>query len=215
MNQHLYIFTIGPVQSFIAQARKAQDLYAGSQILSELVRKGVAFFETEVKKKGNEVSIIFPSNWEDDNASLPNRFIAKIESSEEDTSNLKNLGDATKIAIEDAFNNIAKNTLGRHYSSEVAEQIKRHLEVHWAALPIKGDYKSTYLKLESLLGAVKNIRPFAQLNDGNGEMGRKCSLDGENNALFFHQSTLQFAPCGQSLLAFCARKALAYAYGLK
>ena len=29
-NQYLFLFTIGPVQSFIAQARKTRDLYAGS-----------------------------------------------------------------------------------------------------------------------------------------------------------------------------------------
>ncbi len=34
MNNHLFLFTLGPVQSFIAQARKTQDLYAGSETLS-------------------------------------------------------------------------------------------------------------------------------------------------------------------------------------
>ncbi|NTW88345.1 MAG: hypothetical protein HGB26_04300 [Desulfobulbaceae bacterium] len=33
--QYLFLFTIGPVQSFIAQARKTRDLYAGSAILLE------------------------------------------------------------------------------------------------------------------------------------------------------------------------------------
>lgn len=35
--EHLFLFTISPVQSFIAQARKTQDLYAGSLLLSELI----------------------------------------------------------------------------------------------------------------------------------------------------------------------------------
>lgn len=188
MTQHLYIFTVGPVQSFIAQARKTQDLFAGSQILSDLVRQGVSFFEKEAEKEGYKVSIIFPSNWKNKKASLPNRFIAKLENSKSDKSYLKRLGKETKKAIQDAFETIAKNTLSKYYSLEVEKQIKRHLEVHWAALQIETDYKSAYFQLESLLGAVKNIRPFQQLNGENGEMGRKCNLDGENNALFYHQT---------------------------
>ncbi|NPA53826.1 MAG: hypothetical protein GXO21_04085 [Aquificae bacterium] len=38
-NEYLFIFTITPVQSFIAQARKTRDLHAGSRILSELIKK--------------------------------------------------------------------------------------------------------------------------------------------------------------------------------
>jgi len=37
---HLFLFTIGPVQSFIAQARKVQDLAAGSQMLSDFFLLG-------------------------------------------------------------------------------------------------------------------------------------------------------------------------------
>ena len=40
---HLFLFTIGPVQSFIAQARKTRDLKAGSDILSELIREAIAY----------------------------------------------------------------------------------------------------------------------------------------------------------------------------
>lgn len=186
MSQHLYIFTIGPVQSFIAQARKAQDLHAGSRLLSELVRRGVTNFQCEAENYTYQPTLIFPNNWEDKNASLPNRFIAKIEASNIEQSKLKKLGNDCKEAIKNEFIIIAEETLGKHYSTEVAKQIDRHLEVHWAALPIKTDYKTAYLELESLLGAVKNIRPFEQLNSGDGEVGRKCNLDGENNALFYH-----------------------------
>lgn len=184
MKQYLFIFTISPVQSFIAQARKAQDLYAGSQILSTLVREGIQAFQ-EIAET-DDCQIIFPSNWKEQNASLPNRFIAKIESKNNNDTTLKSLGVKTKESIKKALENIAKKTLENNFSSEAEKQIKRHLEVHWAALPIEVDYKTTYLQLESLLGAVKNIRPFEQLNDDKGEMGRKCNLDGENNALFYH-----------------------------
>ena len=56
--KYLFIFTIGPVQSFIAQARKTQDLYAGSQLLSDLIRYAV---ETARQKSAEgEFELIFP-----------------------------------------------------------------------------------------------------------------------------------------------------------
>ena len=39
MSNYLFLYTIGPVQSFIAQARKTQDLWCGSTLLSELSRE--------------------------------------------------------------------------------------------------------------------------------------------------------------------------------
>ncbi|MFQ3646977.1 MAG: type III-B CRISPR-associated protein Cas10/Cmr2, partial [Anaerolinea sp.] len=38
---HLYLFQIGPVQAFIAQARRTQDLLVGSRILSDLASAGI------------------------------------------------------------------------------------------------------------------------------------------------------------------------------
>ena len=63
MNNHLFLFTIGPVQRFIALARKTQDLYAGSYLLSHLCRIG--------GKKAEELSgnkTIFPNI---ENLSIP------------------------------------------------------------------------------------------------------------------------------------------------
>ena len=39
--QYLFLFTIGPVQGFIAQARKTRDLYAGSAILGEIISAAI------------------------------------------------------------------------------------------------------------------------------------------------------------------------------
>ena len=68
--QHLLLFTISPVQSFIAQARKTGDLYAGSLILSDLINFAI--------NKANELNpsfeLIFPNK---DLASKPNRFFGE------------------------------------------------------------------------------------------------------------------------------------------
>lgn len=56
INHSLFLFTICPVQSFIGQARKTQDLYWGSFILSYLCWCGIK----EVAKDYGPDCIIFP-----------------------------------------------------------------------------------------------------------------------------------------------------------
>jgi CRISPR-associated protein Cmr2 len=178
-NKHLFLFTIGPVQSFIAQARKTQDLYAGSQILSRLVKAAIK----EVPNWKDKV--VFPIlNDENENQSLPNRFVAIVEKPENE---LKQLGVDIEKKVRAEFNIIADKSLdSRAKPNGFDEQINRHLDIHWAFhLLDKSNYKKSYSEIESLLGSVKNVRPFEQFGNGLGEAGRKCSLDGENNALFF------------------------------
>ncbi|MCC6552844.1 MAG: hypothetical protein IT372_07450, partial [Polyangiaceae bacterium] len=42
MSAHLLIVTLGPVQEFIAQARRTRDLWFGSHLLSEISRAAAA-----------------------------------------------------------------------------------------------------------------------------------------------------------------------------
>ncbi|MBK6682241.1 MAG: hypothetical protein IPG53_20725 [Ignavibacteriales bacterium] len=51
--KYLFLLSIGPVQSFIAQARKSRDLRLGSELLSRLI--DTALNEPSIKK------VIFPS----------------------------------------------------------------------------------------------------------------------------------------------------------
>jgi len=55
-NNSLFLFTIGPVQSFISQARKAQDFYMGSFMLSYFTFIAMK----EVIEKYGPTSIIYP-----------------------------------------------------------------------------------------------------------------------------------------------------------
>ena len=73
---NLFLFTIGPVQSFIAQERKNLDLYAGSKILSRLCNVAM---ET-ARQEG--IKIIVPQVVEGVE-SLPNRFVGKIAESDD------------------------------------------------------------------------------------------------------------------------------------
>ncbi len=177
MNNYLFLFSIGPVQSFIAQARKTRDLYAGSQILSTLISSGIRAF----KKEFPTGEIIFPYWTDKDSESLPNRFIAKLSAPEDE---LQNRGKVIQQVVENAWLEIAQKS---HEYAEVdftpqsKAQIECLLDIHWLFHEIKGgNYAKAYEELERLGGAVKNVRQFRQLE----EVGRKCSIDGINNALF-------------------------------
>ena len=82
--------------------------------------------------------------------------------------------------------------LGEQLWDEMPEgflsQIENFLEIYWVALPYddnKDNYHKKHQELQKLLGAVKNTRQFSQTKE---PAGRKCSLDGERNALFYRHS---------------------------
>lgn len=182
MAEYLFLFSIGPVQSFIAQARKTQDLYAGSQLLSSLINEAIKEAE-RLLDNGRFVSI-FPAKAL---TSKPNRFFARLNSMTENE--VTQFGHDLEQFVRLKFKEIA----GKSYQHagfkqnpppEFITQIERHLEVYWAARPLPENYQEVYQQeytdFEALFGASKNIRPFAPLP----ETGRKCSVCGERNVLF-------------------------------
>ena len=203
---HLFLFTIGPVQSFIAQARKTRDLYAGSRLLSELVLTGMDVFV----KYGGEV--IFPKSR---STSQPNRFLGRIDEDklkEKELNGakltLRKLGKHIEKEVESQWQNVAKNSVAVLGTPDgFDEQIKNALETFWAFHPIdKNNYREAYRGIERTLGAIKNARPASQYHyqkeNGQliyGERGRKCSLDGERNVKFYRlqKETALMAACPQ------------------
>ncbi|MEM8527891.1 MAG: type III-B CRISPR-associated protein Cas10/Cmr2 [Bacteroidota bacterium] len=170
---HLFLFTIGPVQSFIAQARKTQDLYAGSQLLSALIKKAV---DTVGKEK-----IVFPNP---SISSFPNRFVAKIDLPENE---LQAYGEKIEQVVKEEWKWIALGTPGSWNLSNPPgfdKQIEQHLKTHWVFKTIEDDYQVAYKEIEALLAAVKQVTPFEQYP----EVGRKCSVDGAWNVKFYRRS---------------------------
>lgn len=81
---HYLHFTFGPVQSFVAQARRTRDLYAGSMLLSHLAMsamRGIPNPQKAVVLPAFEELANIESNSK--HASAPNRFTAKFASQEE------------------------------------------------------------------------------------------------------------------------------------
>lgn len=203
MNDHLFVFTVGPVQSFIAQARKTQDLFAGSRLLSKLSR--VAFEHVRDK---HFATPIFPDF---SGSSHPNRFIVRVSESVGTT--FLEIGKGTEKAVraffqQEAMRLILQETdrLERSLRQDEARpalpknleaQLANHLEIFWAFYPCSdpAEHFESCKALEKLLGSLKNVRRFQQ--NHWLEAGRKCSLDGERNALFFKKN---LRPDGQGKL---------------
>ena len=173
---YLFLFTIGPVQSFIAQARKTQDLYSGSRLLSDLIKYTIEQAKVFVP---NGVEIIFPA---DNVTSNPNRFIAVIQTDKPET-----VGQELENYIKNKFKKIADDIFekcnGKSKPENFDNQIKSFFQIYRVALKYdKSQYKKQYKEIEQILGGVKNIRQFEQLEE---QGKRKCSLCGERNALFY------------------------------
>ncbi len=175
MNDYLLIFSISPVQDFISQARKTKDLYAGSRLLSKLIK-----MQMEKISDQKDVKLIFPNSKSD---SIPNRFVVKISNTTE--IDIEEMADSLQENFKNSFIEIARNSFKGINQKFHFTQLEDFFSTNWAVVPIEKGYKYSYLKLEKLHAAVKNIRAFKQLGDGEGEQGRKCSLCGERNAYFY------------------------------
>lgn len=175
MNKYLFLFTITPVQSFVAEARKAQDFFEGSHLLSELTD----FAVKEAENTSVSFDIVFPKQ---EIESKPNRFMAIVE-----TSDINKFGNELKADVEQFFCDWVDRSWESFEKPENYEfQKKNYLSITWVAVeydPEKDDYFAKYKTIESLLGGAKNIRDFAQLP--STETGRKCSVCGVRNALIF------------------------------
>lgn len=184
MSKYLFLFTIGPVQSFIAQARKTHDLYAGSQILSSLIDEALNWLDKQKILKKED--LIFPAYTVN---SKPNRLLCLIKSD-----NIQKEGNDLKEYIEDYFvNTLSKRVIeevikkNASKSKNIENQLRDFLKIYWVAQPVKKletDYGVEISNIEKLMGAVKNIRYFNQFE----EKGRKCSLNGEYNVKFYRKT---------------------------
>src|SRR5579884_515716 len=94
----MLLFSLGPVQSFIAQARKTRDLWFGSYLLSILM---------EAAMKGMEQVLIFPAKpvIEGNIPDLPNKYIATFNTYEE----AKKAAEQSEKRIQAYWNSICQN----------------------------------------------------------------------------------------------------------
>lgn len=183
--QHLLLIHIGPVQDFIASARRSRDLWFGSWLLSELSK---AAAQAIVEQEGGNIdSLIFPAPTDkvllqaNTDFNVANKIIAVIQ----------NLPDQSGAMIEQALQKRLKEIQGEAFKEisgsfkrEVAEaQVKDLLEYFWVALPLKdpAEYILVREQAEVLIAARKSTRNFTPVSWG--ENLPKSSLDGIREAV--------------------------------
>jgi len=169
---YLFTLTITPVQSFISQARKTKDLFAGSAILSNLMKEVLGSKDLS----SHNVEFIFPyipnNKIDEVKTSFPNKMVIKIKNITEEQ--IRAIGKNLEQGVNNQFiNTIFKNT------KQCDSNFQNFFQVFWVAVELKNDYKVAYKKLEQNLGAVKNLRNFKQETQLKGF--QKCSICGERN----------------------------------
>lgn len=188
MSHYLITFSIGPVQDFIAAARKTRDLWMGSYLLSEISKAAAKALHEK------NAELIFPNPEKPDTDLEPckkaedcynvgNKVLALIET-EHPADTVNQVQQATQERWE-AIANKAKNTKGINVDETLwNQQLGDVIEFFAAWLPYDKDnnetrdyYKKQRKRLDQLLNARKNTRDFIQSPvSGNGIP--KSALDG-------------------------------------
>jgi len=169
----LAIFTFSPVQSFISEARRAEDLFNGSAILSRLAYAAA--------QSVGAANLIYPVAIRKDD--MPNKLVARLPADEAETILTK-----ARDALIGEWHNIAadaRQSAGLDSDEDWMSIWQRQViqnppwQVFWACQPETGNYTADYREVSRRLDAVKHTRLFAQ----SEEDGEKDSLSGQRSAL--------------------------------
>jgi CRISPR-associated protein Cmr2 len=173
---HLLAIAVGPVQEFIAAARRTRDLWFGSYLLSEISRAVAKSVEADGGK------LIFPASSDAEN--VANVILAELPSGEP-----RDVADKAEQAAKDcweSFANTARKVAGGAIDNNIWEQQIDDVIEFYAAWVLHSDPKSypdDRKKLMRLLAGRKNCRDFPphKFNDVGIP---KSSLDGQRPSVF-------------------------------
>ncbi|MCX7850807.1 type III-B CRISPR-associated protein Cas10/Cmr2 [Thermus sp.] len=183
--ESLLAISLGPVQDFIATARRTRDLYAGSRLLSEAAGKAA---EVLAERLGPE-RLIFPAPKAKEElaklgqAGIPNVLLARVpEGLDPGALAEVALGAAREYLKEKAKELFTREGRRAYVNLEVAlDQVGDLLEGYYAHLPLQGDYPQARERVMALLGARKNTRDFRPVSWGSPAY--KSSLDGARESV--------------------------------
>jgi len=179
---YLIIFHVGPVQDFIATARRSRDLWFGSWLLSELSK--AAALEI-VRQNGNNIAcLIFPApnnlaELQSEDFNVPNKVMALVKQSPAE------LGEDVRKAILARLHAICDDAYAKVKGSfdrtTAKRQVDDMLEFFWAACPVNENYSQARDQAEALMAARKVTRDFAAVTWGSSTP--KSSLDGQRESV--------------------------------
>lgn len=196
--QTLMLFSIGPVQEFIAQARRTRDLWFGSHLLSELSKAAAK----ELLRCGGQ--LIFPyitQEMLEDKADLggikvANKILGLIDTAGHEGA--KQLALHVRQAVEnkwmqyadDAKRWMERNGMERSVNPAIwKRQVNDVLEFHavWSVLDAKERYADVLQATERLMEARKTLKDFKQNNPGQRFGEKKSSLDGARESVLLEE----------------------------
>lgn len=213
MTVHLLVITLGPVQDFIAQARRTRDLWYGSHLLSELSRAAAR----SLIDGGAE--LVFPS-LQAGNAQLapclaplraddkpPQNIANKLLAVVPDEVDPQQLARVVRKAVSTYWRDqlaapvktSCAGLLAANIDAVWAEQIDSFLEFSASWLPL-GDYATTRRQLEQAIAGRKLLRDFDPWTRGRGNVP-KSSLDGARETVLLPRSERQAAVAGRYRIA--------------
>lgn len=180
MGQYLLLVHIGPVQDFIASARRSRDLWFGSWMLSELAKAAAK----AIADRSGKDSLIFPPPDLDLNpgsdVGVANRIVVVVDNPAEVVEPVRAATWRRLAELrEDAFDKLKEGSL--RDTEAAIRQVMNLPEFFWAAVPLSDDYRATRRRAEALLAARKNTRDFEPVSWG--DWIPKSSLDGERESM--------------------------------
>lgn len=172
--EYLLQIALGPVQDFIASARRSRDLFFGSFLLSELAKACADSLSQ------NGATLIFPSVGSDltPNGALNVSNVLLVRCSDP-----ARLAELARDAAIKRLSDLAMTTFANLaiIPNVPMAQIKDLLEFYWAAAPIDTNYAAARQLVGAALAARKNTRHFAPPTWSSTAV--KSSLDGARESV--------------------------------
>jgi CRISPR-associated protein Cmr2 len=189
---YLLTLSVGPVQDFIATARRSRDLWFGSWLLSELSKTAA---KRIVELQANNLGcLIFPKvstiNALEQNSefSVVNKIVAVVDQPKE-------IGEGVYTAMQErlddirteAYERINKKWFGDELQEKAKAQVRDLIEFFWTSVRIENpndavEYKKVRQELEYLFAARKSTRQFNSTRAWSGNVP-KSSLDGQRESV--------------------------------
>lgn len=177
MSEAVLRFTFSPVQSFIAEARRTSDLFAGSRVLAELASAAAQ----SIRAAGGQ--LVFPASLDGSRHDMPNVIVAVVpwEQAERIAEDAESaLRRRWEVLAEEAKRTLSRLVpVDQHWEETWHRQVDHLWEVYWAAARLDGSYREAFRRSAAAVASAKRLRAFDQVE----EPGIKDSLSGSRSAL--------------------------------
>ncbi len=172
---HLLVVSVGPVQEFIASARRTRDLWFGSYLLSEVSREVARAIENR------HGQLIFPASSQADN-------VANVILAELDAGDPREVAAQAREAAQNRWRKFAREAQreapGVIRDDLWNDQVDDVIEFYAAWVPRSANYQKDRARVMRLLEGRKRCRDFLE---AKGRAGLpKSSLDGQRETVLKH-----------------------------